>query len=73
MDKSKGDELIKDFDDRATMMMDSEYEALEVTPCDVKPIQNSPNGISDFWLRALINHPIGSMISDKDRPILGYL
>lgn len=54
-------------------MKDADYEALDVTPCDVKPIQNSPQGVSDFWVRAMINHPIGAMISDKDRPILGYL
>jgi nucleosome assembly protein 1-like 1 len=30
-------------------------------------------GVSDFWLRAMLNHSVGSMITEKDRPILGYL
>ena len=41
--------------------------------CDVKAIQNTPKGVGDFWMRALLNHPIGSVISEKDRPILQYL
>lgn len=54
-------------------MKDADYDKLEVTPCDVKGIQNTPKGVSDFWIKALLNHPIGQMISEKDRPILGYL
>lgn len=73
LDKAAQDELIKQFDERAEQMIDEDYKKLEVTPCDVKPIQNSPSGVSDFWVRAMINHPIGQSISDKDRPILGYL
>jgi len=57
----------------AVKMQDEEYKKLEVMPCDVKGIQNSPKGISDFWIKALLAHPIGDMISEKDRPILGYL
>lgn len=68
-----GKDLIRDFDERAKQMKDEDYDKLEIVPCDVKPIQNSPAGVSDFWVRALLNHPLGSMISDKDRPILGYL
>jgi hypothetical protein len=66
-------ELIKEFDQRAATMKDAEYDKLEVVPCDVKSIQNSPTGVSDFWVKSLLNHPIGSGISEKDRPILGYL
>lgn len=66
-------ELVKEFDERAEKVKDEDYEAVEVTPCDVKAIQNSPMGVSDFWTRALINHPVGVVISEKDRPILGYL
>jgi len=54
-------------------MKDEDYEKLEVVPCDVKGISNSPKGISDFWIKAILNHPIGGMVSEKDRPILGYL
>jgi len=54
-------------------MKDEDYEKLEVTPCDVKSIQNIPKGVCDFWMKALVNHPVGQTISEKDRPILGYL
>ena len=54
-------------------MQDADYEKLVVTPCDVKGIQNTPSGVCDFWIKALLNHPLGQMISEKDRPILGYL
>jgi len=54
-------------------MKDADYDKIEVVPCDVKSIQNIPKGVSDFWIKALLNHPIGGMISEKDRPILGYL
>lgn len=67
------EDLIKDFEVRAEKVKDADYENLEIPPCDVKSIQNSPMGISDFWLKALINHPIGALVTEKDRPILGYL
>ena len=73
LDAAAGADLIKEFDERAKQMQDKDYEELQITPCDVKPIQNSPSGVSDFWLRAMLNHPIGSMISNKDRAILGSL
>eukprot|EP00356_Strombidium_inclinatum_P015267 CAMPEP_0170483162 /NCGR_PEP_ID=MMETSP0208-20121228/2894_1 /TAXON_ID=197538 /ORGANISM="Strombidium inclinatum, Strain S3" /LENGTH=354 /DNA_ID=CAMNT_0010756101 /DNA_START=16 /DNA_END=1077 /DNA_ORIENTATION=- len=66
-------ELIKEFDERAALVKDEDYEKVEVTPCDVKSIQNIPKGVSDFWMKALINSPMGESISEKDRPILGYL
>lgn len=65
--------LIEEFDARAEKMKDEDYEKVEVAPCDVKSIQNSPLGVSDFWMKALLNHPMGEMVSEKDRPILGYL
>jgi hypothetical protein len=40
-------------------MKDADYEAIEVVPCDVKSIQNSPLGVSDFWIKAMLNHPLG--------------
>ena len=54
-------------------MQDDDYEKLEVTPCDVKSIQNTPKGVNDFWIKAMLNHNCGAMITEKDRPILGYL
>ena len=65
--------LISDFEQRVKEMKDDDYEKVEVMPCDVKSIQNSKLGVSDFWSKALLNHPLGSMITEKDRPILGYL
>jgi len=65
--------IIKEFDERAVLMADEDFDKLEVVPCDVKSIQNIPKGVSDFWIRAMLNHPLGDMISEKDRPILGYL
>jgi hypothetical protein len=65
--------IIAEFDERATQMKDEDYAKLEVTPCDVKTIQNIPMGVSDFWIKAMINHSVGAMITEKDRPILGYL
>lgn len=65
--------LLEEFAFRAVEMKDEDYEKLEVVPCDVKAIQNIPKGVSDFWIKAILNHPIGGMVSEKDRPILGYL
>jgi len=66
-------DLIELFDERAVKMKDEDYDKLEVEPCDVKAIQNVPVGVCDFWSKAFLNHNIGAMISEKDRPILGYL
>ena len=66
-------DLVESFNTRAEQVKDEDYEKLEVMPCDVKSIQNSPMGVSDFWMRALLNHPIGDSVEEKDRPILGYL
>jgi len=65
--------IIAEFDERATQMKDEDYDKLEVTPCDVKGIQNIPLGVNDFWIKAMLNHSVGAMITEKDRPILGYL
>jgi len=65
--------LVKAFDERAVEMKDADFEKIELTPCDVKAIQGSAKGVSDFWIKAMLNHPIGQSITEKDRPILGYL
>lgn len=67
------DDLIALFDERATKMKDDDYDKVEVEPCDVKSIQNVPLGVCDFWSKAILNHNIGPMVTEKDRPILGYL
>ena len=66
-------QLVQEFDKRAEEMKDEDYAKLEVVPCDVKSIKNCPKGVSDFWMKAMINHSLGNMITEKDRPILGYL
>ena len=38
LEKDAGADMIKEFDERAAQMKDADYEALEVVPCDVKPI-----------------------------------
>ena len=55
-------------------LQDDAYEALEVPICDVKDIQNMPQGVPGFWLRAMIaNNHVNHLITEKDRPILQYL
>ena len=68
-------ELVKQFDTRAEKLKaDPEFGKAEASVCDVKAIQNTPKGVTDFWQRVLLNHPyVGGMISEKDRPILAYL
>ena len=66
-------DLVKEFDHRMEQVKDDDYNKIEITPCDVKAIQNIPKGVCDFWMKALINHSLGHMITEKDRPILGYL
>jgi hypothetical protein len=47
---------------------------VETSPCDVKDIQNTPFGVSGFWLKAMLANKETSMaIHEKDRAILGYL
>jgi GTPase involved in cell partitioning and DNA repair len=50
-------DLIEEFGVRVKEMQDEDYAKLEVTPCDVKSIQNIPKGVSDFWIKAMLNHP----------------
>ena len=65
--------VVAAFNERAIQMKDADFEKIELTPCDVKAIQNSPSGVSDFWIKSMLNHPMGQSITEKDRPILGYL
>lgn len=64
--------LVEKFDSRAKLMKDEDYDKVEITPCDVKAIQNC-KGVSDFWTRCFLNHSLGETVTEKDRPILGYL
>lgn len=66
--------LLAEYEARATELNDEDYKKLEVTPCDVKEIQNTPKGVPGFWLRAVLNHPgIGRLVQEKDRPIMMFL
>ena len=51
-------DLIKEFDERAKDLKDENYEKLDIGPIDVKAMQNS-EGVSDFWLKAILAHPLG--------------
>ena len=64
--------LIEEFNARLPIIKDADYDKVEVPPCDVKGIQNA-KGVSDFWMRCMLNHQISDFIKEKDRPILGYL
>ena len=48
--------LIQEFDKRAKELDDDDFKKIEATACDVKEIQNTPLGVSGFWLRAMLNH-----------------
>jgi len=48
--------LIQQFDARAKELDDEDFKKVEASPCDVKDIQNTPLGVSGFWLKAMINH-----------------
>jgi hypothetical protein len=48
--------LIALYDKREKELDDDDYKKVEVTPCDVKEIQNTKNGVYGFWLRAMLNH-----------------
>lgn len=55
--------LIAEYEKRAVELDDEDYKKVEVTPCDVKEIQNTPHGVYGFWLRAMLNHgSIGRLI-----------
>lgn len=47
-------DILKEFDEVAVKFKDEDYEKLVVEPCDVKSIQNTPKGVSDFWMKALL-------------------
>lgn len=67
-------DLIADYDLRAKELDDEDFKKIEVNPCDVKEIQNTPLGVPGFWLRAMLNHPgISRLIQEKDRPIIMHL
>jgi nucleosome assembly protein 1-like 1 len=68
-------ELIMKFDERAEIFEDKEtFPDVETRHCDVKEIQNTPAGVSGFWLKAMCaNQMVASHVHEKDRPILGYL
>jgi hypothetical protein len=57
------EELISEFNKRAEELKDDGFKDLEYEKVDVKEIQNCPNGVPGFWLRAMLGQPlIGSLI-----------
>ena len=68
------DQYIQDYDKRAKELDDEEYKNLEVNTVDVKDIQNTPQGVYAFWVRAMLFHPtLARIITEKDRTILMHL
>jgi len=67
-------EMLEQYTFREGKLKDEKYADVEIDkPCDVKAIQGSAKGVSDFWPRVLeSNGNINKQITDKDRPILGY-
>ena len=43
---------------QAKDLKDENYDKLDIVPIDVKAMQNS-EGVSDFWLKAILAHPLG--------------
>lgn len=57
------EELLQEYEKRAEELNDDDFKKVEVMACDVKEIQNTPLGVSGFWLRAMLNHPsVGRII-----------
>jgi hypothetical protein len=46
-----------EYEARALELDDEDFKKVEVNPCDVKDIQNTPLGVPGFWLKAMLNHP----------------
>lgn len=68
------EQLIADYEKRAKELDDEDYKKVEANAIDVKDIQNTPQGVPGFWLRAMLYHPqISRIIQEKDRPILMHL
>jgi nucleosome assembly protein 1-like 1 len=66
--------LLAEYQARADELNDEDYKKVEVSPIDVKDIQNTPLGVYGFWFKAMLNHPLMSrLIQEKDRPILMHL
>jgi len=65
------EDLLGEYEKRAKELDDEDFKKVEANPCNVKEIQNTPLGVSGFWLRAMLNHGgISKLIQEKDRPIL---
>jgi nucleosome assembly protein 1-like 1 len=69
------EKLIALFNERVEIFRDEAFKQdVEIGPCDVKSIQNTPFGVCNFWLKAMCNNmSIAQQITEKDRPILEYL
>jgi len=72
--EAMNEDLIAKFDERAAIFAGGDFPDVEVGHCDVKDIQNTKAGVSGFWLKAMCTvNSVSSSITEKDRPILGYL
>ena len=67
-------ELIAEFDNRAAILKDADFDAVEINPVDVKDIQNTLKGVPGFWMRAMINcGAVTRLVQEKDRMVLMHL
>jgi hypothetical protein len=51
------DELLQEYEKRASELNDEDYKKVEANTVDVKDIQNMPVGVHAFWMKAMLNHP----------------
>jgi len=67
-------EMMEQYTFREGKLKDDKFAEVDIDkPCDVKAIQGSAKGVSDFWSRVLeSNGNTAKQITDKDRPIIGY-
>jgi len=68
------EDLVAEFDQKVKIYeMDEKFKKLEIDPFDVQDTlkSNTKAGVTNFWLRALLNHPnLSEKVSEKDRTIL---
>merc|ERR1711957_485595 len=68
-------EQLEQYTFREGKLKDDKFADVDLDkPCDVKAIQGTAKGVCDFWSRVLeSNGNTNKVITDKDRPIIGYL
>ena len=69
-------ELVEEFNEHILQYKD-DLKKVEHTPCNVQDTLNlkkEEQGVANFWLRAIMNHPnLSGFVNEKDRVILQSL